>query len=91
MPAERSISGRDTAPRLPKARAGVAFPVGAWLLGVLLCLFPAEVLACPACAVRAPESSMRSALLLGALVLAPFLLVGVGIWAARRAAREEPL
>jgi hypothetical protein len=30
-----------------------------------------------------------SGLLLGALVLMPFLLVGVGIWAARRAAREE--
>jgi hypothetical protein len=31
---------------------------------------------------------VRSVLLLGALVLMPFLLVGVGIWAARRAARE---
>lgn len=82
MPGERSTSGRDTVPRLLEAR------VRAPWLAVLLGLLPAEVLACPSCTVRAPESSVRSALLLGALVLMPFLLVGVGLWAARRAARE---
>jgi hypothetical protein len=59
------------------------------LLAGVLALFPAAVLACPSCAVRAPESAVRSALLLGGLVLAPFLLVGLGFWAVRRAAREE--
>lgn len=80
MPGERSISGRDMAPW--RARA-------ASYLGALLGLLPVDVLACPACTVRAPESPVRSALLLGGLVLAPFLLVGVGLWAVRRAARDE--
>ncbi|MBZ4419192.1 hypothetical protein [Myxococcus sp. RHSTA-1-4] len=89
MPGERSTSGRDMALRPRAARAGTAFPVGGSFLVVFLFLLPAEVLACPACAVRAPESPVRSVLLLGGLVLAPFLLVGLGIWAVRRAAREE--
>ncbi|WP_246356734.1 hypothetical protein [Pyxidicoccus fallax] len=81
MPGERSTSGRDVAlsPR----------NMGASLVAVLLVLFPSVVFACPACTVRAPESAVRSALLLGGLVLAPFLLVGLGVWAVRRAAREE--
>ena len=79
MLGEPFTSGHDTAPRLLAARAGVPF----------LALSPAEVLACPSCTVGAPESPVLSGLLLGALVLMPFLLVGVGIWAARRAAREE--
>lgn len=79
MLGEPFTSGHDTAPRLLAARAGVPF----------LALFPAEVLACPSCTVGVPESPVLSGLLLGALVLMPFLLVGVGIWAARRAARED--
>ncbi|MFP2911452.1 hypothetical protein ACLESD_41790 [Pyxidicoccus sp. 3LFB2] len=82
MPGECSTSGHDTVPRVLEARVGAAW------LAVLLALLPAQVLACPACTVRAPESPVRSVLLLGALVLMPFLLVGVGIWAARRASRE---
>ncbi|MFP2928854.1 hypothetical protein ACLESO_27380 [Pyxidicoccus sp. 3LG] len=74
------------AARLLEQRARVVFRV--WLC-VLLSLLPAEALACPACTVRAAESPVRSVLLLGGLVLAPFLLVGLGVWAARRAAREE--
>ncbi|MCP3137249.1 hypothetical protein [Pyxidicoccus xibeiensis] len=61
----------------------------ALLFAGLLALLPAEGLACPACTVRASESPVRSVLLLGALVLAPFLLVGLGVWAARWAARED--
>ncbi len=83
VPGACPLPGRDTVPRLLTGRLSAAF------LSVLLWLLPAEVLACPSCTVRAPESSVRSALLLGALVLMPFLLVGVGLWAARRAAREE--
>lgn len=84
MPAALSPSGHDLAPRPPDVRGR-----GAALFAVLLGVLPAEVLACPSCTLRAPESAVRSALLLGALVLAPFLLVGVGIWAARRSMREE--
>ena len=131
MPAERSTSGRDTAPHLPDMKGRAAFPVSALLptvvrqdrraraafpvatsrptvlfppvkgravfsvtaslFAMLLGLLPAEVLACPSCTLRAPESTIRSVLLLGALVLTPFLLVGVGVWAARRAMREERL
>ncbi|MCY1018391.1 hypothetical protein [Pyxidicoccus sp. MSG2] len=86
MPAERSTSGRDATPHL---RGRTPFPMAASLFALLLGVFPAEVLACPSCTLRAPESTMRSVLLLGALVLAPFLLVGVGVWAARRVMREE--
>lgn len=89
MPGERSTSGRDRVSRPRDARVGVSGPVSGSLVAVFLALFPAAVLACPACTVRAPESPVRSALLLGGLVLAPFLLVGVGLWAVRRAAREE--
>ncbi|WP_263451287.1 hypothetical protein [Hyalangium gracile] len=59
------------------------------VLGLGLCLLPAWVLACPTCVERAPESSMRSALLVGAMLLLPFLLVALGVWAAIRAARGD--
>ncbi len=91
MPAECSTSGSDTTPHLPYAKGRAPFPMMASLFAMLLGVLPTDVLACPSCTLRAPESTMRSALLLGALVLAPFLLVGVGVWAARRAMREERL
>lgn len=75
----------------PPVKSRTAFSVTASLFALLLGLLPAEVLACPSCTLRAPESTIRSVLLLGALVLTPFLLVGVGVWAARRAMREERL
>jgi hypothetical protein len=84
LPGLRETPGRETTLQQP----GQPARGGASVLLLLLGLFPAEVLACPSCTVRAPESSVRSGLLLGALVLMPFVLVGVGIWAARRAARE---
>ena len=59
------------------------------LVGVLLCLLPGWALACPTCVERAPESSSRSALLLGAILLVPFLLVSLGVWAAVRVARGD--
>ena len=89
MPGVHSTPSRDRVSRLPGARVGAAYSAGASLLAVLLGLWPVEVLACPACSMRAPESPVRSVLLLGGLVLTPFLLAGVGFWAARRVAREE--
>jgi hypothetical protein len=59
------------------------------VLGLVLGLVPGWVWACPTCAERAPESAGRSALLLGAMLLLPFLLVAVGVWAAIRAARGD--
>jgi hypothetical protein len=56
---------------------------------VVLCLLPAWVLACPTCVERAPESVGRSALLVGAMLVMPFLLVALGVWAAVRAARGD--
>jgi hypothetical protein len=56
-------------------------------LAVLLSLLPATVLACPSCTARAPESATGAGVLLGALMLVPLLLVGMGVWAARRAMR----
>ncbi|RKH38137.1 hypothetical protein [Corallococcus llansteffanensis] len=50
---------------------------------------PVEALACPACTARAPESPGGAGVLLLALMGVPFALVGVGIWAARRALRDE--
>ncbi|MCY1030042.1 hypothetical protein OV207_01100 [Corallococcus sp. BB11-1] len=63
-----------------------------WLLGALVLLWgfvPVEALACPSCTARAPESPGGAGGLLLALMLVPFVLVGVGIWAARRLMREE--
>jgi len=50
---------------------------------------PEWVLACPTCAARAPEAAGRSGLLVGAMLLLPFLLVALGVWAAVRAARGD--
>ncbi|MFY2560448.1 hypothetical protein ACN469_22745 [Corallococcus terminator] len=58
------------------------------LLSVLTVLLPLDVLACATCSLREPESAVRSALLVVGLMLTPFLVVGVGLWAVRRAGRE---
>lgn len=58
-------------------------------LGLLGGLAPAAALACPSCTARAPESPGGAGELLLALMLVPFALVGVGLWAAWRAGREE--
>ncbi|NRD50526.1 hypothetical protein [Corallococcus exiguus] len=62
---------------------------GPWL-GLVGGLVPAAVLACPSCTARAPESPGGAGELLLALMLVPFALVGVGLWAARRAGRDTP-
>jgi len=62
--------------------------LGGVLSGVLG-LLPGWAWACPTCVARAPESAGRSALLVGALLLVPFLLVAVGVWAAMRVARGD--
>ncbi len=54
-----------------------------------LCLVPAWALACPSCVERPPESAGRSALLVGAMLVLPFVLVSLGVWAAVRAARGD--
>ncbi|NTX40768.1 hypothetical protein HUA78_40715 [Myxococcus sp. CA033] len=59
------------------------------LAGLLLVLMPLDVLACATCSLREPESAVRSALLVVGLMLTPFLVVGVGLWAVRRAGRED--
>jgi hypothetical protein len=59
------------------------------VLSVVLGLLPAWAWACPTCVARAPESAGRSALLVGAILLVPFLLVAIGVWAAVRAARGD--
>ena len=59
------------------------------VLVMALGLLPGWAWACPTCVARAPESEGRSALLVGALLLAPFLLVAVGVWAAVRVARGD--
>jgi hypothetical protein len=38
---------------------------------------------------RAPEAAGRSVLLLGSMLLLPFLVVALGAWAAMRAARGD--
>ncbi|SEU22911.1 hypothetical protein [Stigmatella erecta] len=50
---------------------------------------PAEVWACPSCVARAPGNTGTSALLMGAMLLTPFLLVAVGAWVAWRTARGD--
>lgn len=57
--------------------------------GLALGLLPAWAWACPVCVERPPESAGSAALLLGAMLLAPFLMVALGVWAARRAARGD--
>ena len=59
------------------------------VLCVALALLPTWAWACPACAARAPEATGRSALLLGAMLLVPFGMVALGVWAAKRAARGD--
>lgn len=79
----------------PRAAGGSRRAWEAWavrlapVLGLVLSLLPRWVLACPTCAERAPESAGRSGLLVGAMLLLPFLLVAVGVWAAMRAARGD--
>ncbi|MBN9681540.1 MULTISPECIES: hypothetical protein [unclassified Corallococcus] len=63
--------------------------LGGWL-GLVGALVPAAAWACPSCTARAPESPGGAGELLLALMLVPFALVGVGLWAARRAGREAP-
>lgn len=58
-------------------------------LGVALVLLPAWAWACPVCVERAPESAPRLALLLGVILLVPFGVVALGVWAARRAERGD--
>lgn len=70
------------------------FPAGTMrgtlsLAGLLVVLMPLDVLACATCSLREPESAVRSALLVVGLMLTPFLVVGVGLWAVRRAGRED--
>ncbi|WP_404367335.1 hypothetical protein ACIHQR_01100 [Corallococcus coralloides] len=62
---------------------------GPWL-GLAGGLVPAVALACPSCTARAPESPGGAGELLLALMLVPFALVGVGLWAAWRAGRASP-
>ncbi|MCP3104145.1 hypothetical protein LZ198_35275 [Myxococcus sp. K15C18031901] len=56
---------------------------------VLLSIIPVDALACATCALREPESAVRSVLLVAGLMLSPLLVVGMGVWAVRRLAREE--
>lgn len=56
---------------------------------VLLTLLPAEAWACATCSLREPESAVRSVLLVVGLMLTPFVVLGVGLWAVRRASRED--
>lgn len=103
MPSLRPVL-RIPAALSPKERAGAreepvaAGALRAWrawavklgpVLGLVLCLLPTWVLACPTCVERAPESVGRSALLVGAMLLLPFLLVALGVWAAVRTARGD--
>ncbi|WP_201756454.1 hypothetical protein [Corallococcus silvisoli] len=75
--------------RSPWGRWGGLRPLSGCLLGCVVALAPVEVLACPSCTARAPESPGGAGVLLLALMFVPFALVGLGLWAARRAAREE--
>lgn len=88
-------AGRRMCPRSPSERVGwgvsgarLSARVGGWL-GGLLVLVPGVALACPSCTVAAPESTGGARVLLAALMLVPVLLVGVGVWAARRAKRVD--
>ncbi|MBN8230273.1 hypothetical protein JYK02_22425 [Corallococcus macrosporus] len=76
----------------PGGRGGFRSLAGPWLglLGLLGGLMPAVALACPSCTARAPESPGGAGELLLALMLVPFALVGVGLWAARRAGSGAP-
>ncbi|WP_163868535.1 hypothetical protein [Myxococcus eversor] len=58
------------------------------LAGLLMVFLPLDALACATCSLLEPESAVRSALLVVGLMLTPFLVVGVGLWAVRRAGRE---
>ncbi|WP_245768460.1 hypothetical protein [Stigmatella aurantiaca] len=65
------------APRAPVLSAALGLGAG-W-----------EVWACPSCVARAPGNTGTSALLMGAMLLTPFLLVAVGAWVAWRTARGD--
>jgi len=70
-----------------RERAGVR--VLAVYTGLVLCLLPTWVLACPTCTVPAAESTGTARLLVLSMLLLPFLLVAMGVWAAWRAARGD--
>jgi hypothetical protein len=73
-----------------KLLGGRLLPGGLWGgVGVWAGAAPLEALACPSCTARAPESPGGAGALLLALMLVPFALVGVGVWAAWRASRVE--
>nr|BDT38698.1 hypothetical protein MFMH1_83670 [Myxococcus sp. MH1] len=55
----------------------------------LLALLPVEAWACATCSLREPESAVRSVLLVVGLMLTPFVVLGVGVWAVRRASHED--
>lgn len=80
------MSGTWRALERGAARLMVRLGVG---LGVGLALLPSWAWACPTCVQRAPESSVRSALLVGTMLLVPFGVVALGVWAARRAERGD--
>ncbi|MHA7634916.1 hypothetical protein [Corallococcus sp. M7] len=65
-----------------------ALALGGWL-GLVGGLVPAAAWACPSCTARAPESPGGAGELLLALMLVPFALVGVGLWAAWRAGKAD--
>jgi len=84
-PRDASVASEQRAVfRVPERKLLGSMP----LAGLLMALMPLDVLACATCSLREPESAVRSALLVVGLMLTPFLVVGVGLWAVRRAGRE---
>jgi hypothetical protein len=76
---------------IPSGQSRRASPALLWsaTLGLGAALGPGPVWACPACVAQAPERAGTSALLLGAMLLTPFLLVAAGAWVAWRMARGD--
>ncbi|MFY1827415.1 hypothetical protein ACN47A_15955 [Myxococcus fulvus] len=70
-------------------RCAVGQSRAASLALTLLSMLPAEAWACATCSLREPESAVRSVLLVVGLMLTPFGVLGVGLWAVRRASRED--
>ncbi|HLL03956.1 MAG TPA: hypothetical protein VK539_25445 [Myxococcaceae bacterium] len=61
----------------------------AGLLALAWCLLPTWALACPTCTAQPAEASGRAGLWVSGMLLLPFLLVALGVWAAWRAARGD--